>query len=720
MTTSRPLFSARLAALAATTLLATACASAPPTNAGPGSDRGGPFEAPLFGHAEPDSAYVFASDGVTREELSRNAGRYVPALREIAAALHELLALWDGAQDPRGALAEAAMYEDFIAVLADFMDPATLADLGVRFPLRMALYADGLFPVMRVALADPARTKNAVARALANVDFVHPSGPGEWRGAISGIGLVLTITEDELVATASLEADAAAAAARATAPPRKANAAPALAALAKAERTRSVGWLGLGDLSRELVELIGALGPGWVDACDDEMRRFFAGFPRLLFGSESGARGGRAVVRVALDDPEIAQILASMAQRSRTLAAPPPRPGFSFSLALDVDGVLGIGRLLRDRARAARYTCPDVVEIVDDLDLLVKQLTIAKLQMHGIRGLVARGVDVPDLSDVVSTFMELDVLVGLVFSSSEDVVSMLGDKAFEVPDSGEPVPLDQGGRPMAFARRGDLLGYAIGEHATRELAAVMQAGTVASAALAQYEKHGADDGAAVGSVANTAVTDLLATLPALPPAMVVADPAIVVDGERVPVGYIYDEIARGGVADAEVRARVLLHTAVTFAAVKHWLHAQGEPDSDDPPFERLARWVAKRRAAEQQQQQQRKKKPAARKQGQTGDAAGDLDALLDAAAGEGWDDDGSVDSQAALLAYAIANRAVVDTTPAEPMFTAIAAFDARIDALRERIVTAARRLGGLTTDESMALTVDGSDLVIRSESIYGD
>lgn len=511
----------RLAALAATALLTAGCATAP-TNAGPDSGTSGRFLAPLFAHASPDTAYIYASDGLTRAELERDAARSVPQLREMAAALGELVTLWDGAPDPDEMLLASRFTEGLLDAAADLLDPAELAAAGVHFPLRMAVYADGLFPVLRVALSNPAAAKNALARALADVDFVHPSGPGTWRGELLGLGLVVTITDDELIANVALEGEVLSAAARATAPPQGASAAAALAALSRAERARSVGWLSVGDLLGAATAVFGG-APS--DGCDADMTRFLAGFPRLLLASEGGAREARAVGRLRLDDPEVTALFASMAARARTLAAPAPTHGFSMALTLDVDGLLNLARVLRDRGQAAGYRCPDVLEVVGLLDAAAKQLTLAKLSMRGLRAVIIRGERMPDLSDPVAALSQMDMLLALIFGGPDDVAAILSSMNETIPDTGEPQRAEDLGPEMTVARRGDVLAFARGQGATASLGDVAKGGTTAATALARYEIYGDADGSTYAAVARSAVDDLLASFPPAPASAHLEDPA---------------------------------------------------------------------------------------------------------------------------------------------------------------------------------------------------
>ncbi|MCA9517735.1 MAG: hypothetical protein KC635_22500 [Myxococcales bacterium] len=681
-----PTSALRIAALASAMFVA-GCATTLADR--PHADRRGAFAGETFAHVPADTAYVIATDGESLESMRAQSERVSVPLHEAATALGELIALYDGLPDPGDARAIAAFYAQVMETWSVVLDPDRLAAAGVRFPLRTVLYADPALPVVRVALADAAAMKRALGDLFATGGVLTASGPGSWRADLGGIGVAVTVTPEELVIVAAFTSELDSALARALAPARGESANAALEALATTERARSVGWLDLGALGWALMR---AIGQNDRDACDREQARLFGGLPRLTLASEQSAHGGRFVARLRLADPELAAALATLAARGRALAATPLETGFSLGATIDLDGMLGIVRLLRDRGRAAGYTCPDVVALVDDLDSAAKALTVAKLRMRGLRAAFVRGSQFPTFD---GSGRLPEGLVALAFDGPDGVERLLGDAAARLPATGE---VDTRSTPMGeitVARRDDLLVYGSGDAAVEDIARVMAAGTVASGALIAYVDRGGDSNTVYATFARQALTDLLGSM-GLPPNARVEGPAVVVDGVRVDADAIYEllDVTADDVVDQAVTR---IDQATRDLAVARWLDSEGAPALDGPPILRLRAYLLS-----------------------LADEAG----LVPAPRPKDGRDPGielapmPVDARTlALYAWRLAEDAEVDRSGADALIAKLASFHGRVAGHVARITAAAERFGGLS-DEEAALAVEGGDLVLRSTRTY--
>lgn len=187
------------AALACAALLTSACSR----DEAASSDN----QNPLLVHVPADTAYVAANlapppDDVIDAWLARSAPMLEQLQGLIATAREDLAAgEVDVDDDDLAAVAEAVLAE-----LDGKLNQAGLAQLGLSPQAHHVFYADGLLPVARVSLSDPAALRTAIARIEERSGVPIPEyeldGQPYWQisDGDTGFGVIIAILDDHLAA----------------------------------------------------------------------------------------------------------------------------------------------------------------------------------------------------------------------------------------------------------------------------------------------------------------------------------------------------------------------------------------------------------------------------------------------------------------------------------------------------------------------------------------
>ena len=487
-------------------LVLTGCATASPVPAPP--EPPDPIVAPSLLAAVPaDATWVLALPDVTWDSFDAT----VRPLAEKARAVHPLLVelldllVTDGAvPDAAATLAAVARA---LPVVAELRDGERLAALGVRFPTALVLHGAPIWPVVRLALADPARARAELDRYLATL-------PGVSRADVPG-GVAWTITVDVWVVKVAVVGEQLVVAGWTSvagggvsdavfAAPSAVAGGPIEAALRAAlDQTGgrpdlAVAFVDTGSLAGLLVaglladlEVEDAAEARELVACRGELGRLAKGLPRLAFGYQAWtpeASSPRA--SVDLGDPELAAAVASLGQGGAALAVEPwETPYVSASLSLDVGKLGDLLGLLARRMAGAGYTCPQVRELGDELANAAMQVGVSgRLLLGGLHSLHARVGFWDRAAPSALAPLTAQVVAVAIHDHPEQLMALLQRFAgieVELPSDGQTVVVAQ--TPKVFVgRAGPLLGVAVGGPAEVQLGRVLAGGIGGPAPLLSY------------------------------------------------------------------------------------------------------------------------------------------------------------------------------------------------------------------------------------------
>jgi hypothetical protein len=465
-------------ALVAVSLALVACTHGGTSPVGPASTWNAPEQ---LGHVPADTPYMFARLATPPEGSQLSSALDARVIEFLDKA----------AQVPLTARMTLDPADRAMLALADEMrgnDPTQWwENLGFAHHGHWVAYGLGMWPVVRIEVADATRARGLVERAVQLVPDVHrrqlgttaywllPAGKNVGVAAVLDRELVaailpgaqyermLPLVFDQLPATSI----------RTTRDVPELMRRHHLASnlLGFVDTRRFVAGIPQIDESFEMLA---------TPACRDDIARITALAPRIAFGYADAVGkdlDGRFVVEL---EPALA---AELAKLRTVLPAPPQRPLFALSAAIDVDAAIELARTWGRRAQARPFTCAPLAEldhaIADAMHVLDRPLPP---EAHGLRG-VQLVVDDAQLSPPTGT--------GHVVIAGDQVATALtsvlrqvpGMGALNVGPDGRPYELPLGilgafgvsGLKGYVAMRAGRAAIAIGEHADTDVTAALAA-----------------------------------------------------------------------------------------------------------------------------------------------------------------------------------------------------------------------------------------------------
>ncbi|NOR18617.1 MAG: hypothetical protein GQ538_00840 [Xanthomonadales bacterium] len=158
---------------------------------------------PLLAHVPADTAYVFAALVPIPEEITdAYVSRFQPVLDVLANKVGEFQSAYDSGEYENNKIAVLAT-----AVLEELggnLSADGLGNLGIDLQAHHAIYATGVFPVMRVSLKDAGKLRAAIGRIEAKIGFEIPvetlNGTSYWRVSEGDmpVGVYIAILDQQL------------------------------------------------------------------------------------------------------------------------------------------------------------------------------------------------------------------------------------------------------------------------------------------------------------------------------------------------------------------------------------------------------------------------------------------------------------------------------------------------------------------------------------------
>lgn len=522
-------------ALAFAALISAGCASAAPAPTPPPA----PIVAPSLLAAVPaDATWLVALPDVSRAGFDAATRHATGAALAVRPLLTELV----GELVTDGALPEAAATLEGVRralpVVVELLDPERLEALGVRFPMGVVVHGAPIWPVARVALADPARTRAELERRLATAPGVSREvAPGgvvwvlsvdTWTVKVGVVGaqLVAAAWSSELGGEVPSEAFAAPTVDRAGAPGAASAALREVLAQTGGRPDLALAWVDMAALSGRFLDgLLGALEPEGeaeareLAACRSELGRLVAGLPRLALGYRAWTPEASSLVLSAdLADPELAASIARLGQGGAALAVEPwEAPEMAMSLSLDVGELGDLLGLLARRMAAAGYTCPEVRELGDDLANAAMQVGVSgRLLLGGLHALHVRVAAWNPDAPTPLALLTAQVVAVAVHDHPDQLMALLqrfGGVEVELPPDGQTVAVAQTPK-VVVGRAGPLLGVALGGAAEAPLGRALAGGLGGPAPLLSYAVDGREGDSDPGLVAL--IDETIAAAPSFP------------------------------------------------------------------------------------------------------------------------------------------------------------------------------------------------------------
>jgi hypothetical protein len=332
-------------------------------------------------------------------------------------------------------------------------------DLGFHPDGKFALYGLSLWPVLRLEVADPARLRGVIDRALA-AGGVKPrqgtiDGRAYWTAGTDQLSMVAAVLEREaviaMVPTASLAA---------ALPEVLGTRAPAQSLGKTAKVPELLGRYGLMGYVFSYIETRGIVDivtgrrtsevdrplRGWIGevspVCRGDLERLATAVPRLVAGYRRLDTTGFDTISLLELAPEVTSALKKLHTSAAEVTVPPPTgPLFSMGIAMTPEALTGWLRELAGGIRARPFACPWLA----DINKVGRELARAadKPLPALVRGV--RGVSVTlDQATLSPPNFEGHVLLSGELST--DLVPMLSSM---VPGMGG-LPVKRDGRPVAL------------------------------------------------------------------------------------------------------------------------------------------------------------------------------------------------------------------------------------------------------------------------------
>lgn len=455
----------RVSAVAAGALaLAASCLSCH----GQAASSGGAARIGLLDAIPADTPYVFASvDPMPAALIERLASRFAPFMT----AMQEMAGKMPGADAKQRQL--FALSTEMMRL----MTPEGSRVAGLPRDFQFAIHGDGVWPVWRIVLADPAAFEAFAVRTLDRLKLPYTAGEIAGR-RVRYIRLdarwtvTLTVDRGQMVA-ALLPAGASLDRTRRALgfdPPARSQAASGALRRIAAERR----WLGYGVGYADTAAIASALSDELSadPACRAEIVALAGAMPRVLVGYDR-LTDREIGIQMAFElRRDLAGELAGV-QTETSLGAPDGRALFDVSAAADLTRAIAFLRRRGQAIAAAPYRCAW-------LQALNKASSLASLTappfIEGVRGVRVALEEIAPPSDNVEAWLVLRGREPLVIARA--LAALSGADLSQLRDGGPAVPFELAAflPKGSIAAKGDGLAISVGRRTTGRTASLLDFG----------------------------------------------------------------------------------------------------------------------------------------------------------------------------------------------------------------------------------------------------
>lgn len=456
---------------------------------------------PLLAYVPADTAYVYAAlEPLPKEITDAYVERFQPVLDVMSKQINQFqtdYAAGEFQHDEMARFATAVLDE-----LGGSLNAESLDKLGISMQAHHALYAVGVFPVIRLGLSDAQELRNAIARIETKMGFELPEktldGTSYWRLVQDDIpvGVYIAIVDQQFalsVFPVGAEASLLPAFLGQEMPAKSMASSNALAVMNEKKGYTGYG-SGILDLQKLADEMLNPdsvtrtyLGPGMgydptsLDVvCIAEIKAVIAKAPRMTAGT-TRLSANEFAMRYELEiESSLASSLAALV--SDTPAATDDDYLLSASLAVQVGK---LRNFMLEKANAlvtAPFQCEMLQQLNRDAGKLVKQLNIPMPPM--VNNLMGARVRLDDF-DPATTIPQGSGLLVIHVDKPEMFIGMAsmmvpGFDSLDIANQSEPVRIPAGMLHMegldVFAMMSDnAIGVSIGEQQSRDLGKFMSA-----------------------------------------------------------------------------------------------------------------------------------------------------------------------------------------------------------------------------------------------------
>ena len=456
---------------------------------------------PLLAYVPADTAYVFANlEPVPEAITDAYVKRFQPALDVMSNQISQFQAAYQSGEHEGDLPARLAMA--VLDELGGSLSREGLEKIGISVNAHHAVYAKGIFPVMRVGLGDAQSLRDAIARIEAKMDYQMPvrelNGATYWRAGEDGtpVAVYIAILDQQLaisVFPVNAESSLLAAFLGQEMPGESMASSNALGIL-NSEKGYTPYGSGSLDIQKVADEILdpasytrGLLGTGLnaeldsLDAvCVAELKSMIAKAPRMTAGTTRLTANEMAMAYDLDIEGTLATALAALVPN--VPAAAEGDHLLSASLAVKVGK---LRQFVLDKAvalAASPYQCANLQELNDQAAQLVTQLNIPMPPM--VNNLLGLRVQLNDF-DPAQAVKQGDGLLALHVEKPEMFVGMAsmlvpGFEDLDLANQSEPVKIPSEMTHLngvdVFALVGkDAIGMAAGEKNVKDLAAFMNA-----------------------------------------------------------------------------------------------------------------------------------------------------------------------------------------------------------------------------------------------------
>ena len=454
---------------------------------------------PLLAYVPVDTAYVFADlQAMPVEVTDVYADRFQPVLDLMSEHIDTFQAEYQAGEHQDNQIAHLATA--VLDELGGSLSTESLARLGISMQAHHAIYATGIFPVMRLGLSDAQELRDAISRIEVKMGYELPektlNGTTYWQMSEAGqpIAVYIAILDQQLaisVFPVNAEDSLLAAFLGQEMPSQSMASSNTLAVMNKSKGYTAYG-SGIVDIQKLANEILspdsstrGFLGQeldthlaSLDPVCIAEIKSIIAKAPRMTAGTTS-LTANEMGVRYDLEiEDSLAKGLAALV--SNTPAASEGEFLLSASLAIKIGSLRSF---VLEKATALvgnPYQCVNLQKLNQQAEQLMTQLNIPMPPMiNNLMGLRVRADDF----DPATEFSEANGLLALHVDKPEMFVGMAsmmvpGFENLDLANQTEPVRIpaemtQMEGLDVFALMRDDAIGASIGEQHVKDLAGFM-------------------------------------------------------------------------------------------------------------------------------------------------------------------------------------------------------------------------------------------------------
>jgi hypothetical protein len=456
---------------------------------------------PLLAYVPADTTYVFADLEPAPEEITdAYVNRFQPVLDVMSEQIKQFQANYEAGELQDNQMAHLAMA--VLDELGGSLSKENLDRLGISLQAHHAIYAKGVFPVIRLGLSDAEALRQAIARIEENMGYALPlknlNGTSYWRISDDGmpVAIYVAIGEQQLalsVFPVNAEDTMLAAFLGQEMPAQSMATSNALAIMNKnkAYTGYGSGYVDFQKLSNEILNpdsntrtipgsKIDAQMASLDAVCIDEIKSIIAKAPRMTAGF-SRFTANEVAMRYDLEiEGSLANGLAALV--SDIPSAAEGNHLLSASLAIKVGKLRNFVLEKATDLVSTPYQCSRLQDVNRQAEQLLTQLNIPMPPMiNNLLGVRVQMDDFDPAMDIIRT----DGLLALHVDKPEMFVGMAsmmvpGFEELDLANQSEPVRIPAEMMNMegieVFALMGDnAIGVSIGEQHVKDLATFMSA-----------------------------------------------------------------------------------------------------------------------------------------------------------------------------------------------------------------------------------------------------